>query len=814
VRKLNHSIILAGMCIFVLTAHSKPTKRIQITFDGYKGTEVLTNFPILVSLGTHLDGFSYNDFESATGDDLRFTAEDGTTTIYHEIEKWDTGGTSVVWVQIPAFTNNTTIWAYWADGWSGSVPPYSTNGSVWSQDYVGVYHLSENGSATTYADSSAEGNDLASSAAPAETSGIAGSARYFAPGSTTEPLVVNSLSGGLAFDDMTVTIWSKSTNAVGWGQVWAVKDASDNDLYLALNDDTPANAVLFNSGLTGASNINDTDDPAEGTDWKFLVLTVSTNDNNASIYVNGVMDGSPKTWSASAVAAGFKLDASWHSDSALGGTLDEARFSKTVRSTDWIRACYQYQGPNSDDHAQYSSVADTNVAAPTIVNGAATDTDLSFVTIQGSLTAGTWAEVTLRYGESDGAAGGWEYTNVVSGLYTTNGNISVKLTGLKANTQYYYAFYAANSAGTSLAQPSGNFSTEPVKLWSWKSEISLDGYSGSSTLTNFPVLIKLGSNIPNFDYADVEAADGSDLRFTDADRSVVLPYEIEVWDTNATSYIWVRVPILTSSTKILAFWGNSGATVSPSYTTDGSVWSEGYVGVYHFAETGSPAIYDDSSPYDNDIWGSMNSSEAAGNIGGARSFSQNNEFKPLRIVSPQGGMNVSEMTMSLWAITPYGSADWKPWCGIDVAPEDDNIRLAMDDTDPGNAALNYDNIADAHGVYDADDDIEDGNWHQIAVTASTSADRARLIVDGVQDGSWKFWAASEVVTGLKVGASWGIYANRISVGATIDEARFSKVARSEDWMKAANDTQADNAAFTTYGITTYNKPIGTVILIQ
>ena len=58
-------------------------------------------------------------------------------------------------------------------------------------------------------------------------------------------------------------------------------------------------------------------------------------------------------------------------------------------------------------------------------------------------------------------------------------------------------------------------------LFAKKSDITVSGYAGSTPLANFPVLVRLAANSPDgFDYAEC-AADGSDLRFADANGDLI-----------------------------------------------------------------------------------------------------------------------------------------------------------------------------------------------------------------------------------------------------------------------------------------------------
>ena len=85
-------------------------------------------------------------------------------------------------------------------------------------------------------------------------------------------------------------------------------------------------------------------------------------------------------------------------------------------------------------------------------------------------------------------------------------------------------------------------------------EITFSGYTGSSTLANFPVLVKLSENLTGFHYSDFTRDDGFDLCFTDASGKLI-PHEIDTWNPSGVSTVWVKVPSLTSSTKIIARYG-------------------------------------------------------------------------------------------------------------------------------------------------------------------------------------------------------------------------------------------------------------------
>ena len=93
-------------------------------------------------------------------------------------------------------------------------------------------------------------------------------------------------------------------------------------------------------------------------------------------------------------------------------------------------------------------------------------------------------------------------------------------------------------------------------IWQHSMPIRFGGYAGASTLTNFPALVKLWDGCGNnrFRYRDC-LPDGEDLLFTD-EGGAILQHEIESWNTNGESHIWVQIPALVRGTQITASWKN------------------------------------------------------------------------------------------------------------------------------------------------------------------------------------------------------------------------------------------------------------------
>ena len=133
--------------------------------------------------------------------------------------------------------------------------------------------------------------------------------------------------------------------------------------------------------------------------------------------------------------------------------------------------------------------------------------------------------------------------------------------------------------------------------------LTLSGYTGSSTLSDFPVLVSLSSSITGFSYNGMLDPDGDgvrtggDLRFF-ASSGQELAYEIADWNTSGTSHIWVKVPSLSgTNTVITAAWGKTGTNTTPDYASNDPVWSNGYEGVWHLDNINSDITNDSSAQW-------------------------------------------------------------------------------------------------------------------------------------------------------------------------------------------------------------------------
>jgi Concanavalin A-like lectin/glucanases superfamily/Domain of unknown function (DUF2341) len=321
------------------------TCRMKISFPGYGGGQTLANFPALVQFSNGLAGFSYEEFASSTGGDLRFTDAGGLTLLPHEINNWNTNGLSSVWVQVPALSGtNTSIWAYWGNPAETNPPAWTTNGAVWQPQYLLVWHLEQSG--LPYQDSAALYPAL-SGVAPGVTAGVVGSGGFF--NGATSYLHAGTVNLGSAF---TLFAWAKLANtgsniqtlwankAGGWntdGIGFYVNTYNTSDQRLLLEDGDGTNGITISSAANAVT-------PGV---WHGLAASVNETNGTAQLYVDGVEVTNGATVTDFSNATGLDFGRFTNNYYYFNGALDEARIAEGVCSSNWIWATWLNVESNS-----------------------------------------------------------------------------------------------------------------------------------------------------------------------------------------------------------------------------------------------------------------------------------------------------------------------------------------------------------------------------------------------------------------------------------------------------------------------------------
>ena len=328
-------------------------------------------------------------------------------------------------------------------------------------------------------------------------------------------------------------------------------------------------------------------------------------------------------------------------------------------------------------------------------------------------------------------------------------------------------------------------------------DITFPGYTGATTLTDFPVLVRLSPARNSFDYSTC-AADGADLRFSDAAGNLI-PHEIDTWNTAGESLVWVKVPSLTSSTKITAYYGYTGSGQLPVVTAS-DVWSADYVGVWHMKETALPLAESSgvSTPIDNGhervAYG------YPGMIGNAvdmcdvtNAYQKGAWANQLSAADDDDLDDFTDFTLEMWTRQEeWGSANNPTllskrkdtdnayyWCCREAGDGKRAANALISTNGTSNIDLNGNKACPVLGV-----------WTHQAFVRNTG-NNIKTFISGTNSFTKTLTGSNPVVSNSER-LAFGSGKNGYPFPGQMDEVRISRVARSADWIKATSDCVTDD----------------------
>ena len=429
-------------------------RRLSIAYANYDGA-TLTNFPVLVKLSEDIVGFYYDEFRSPTGGDLRFADGVSSNELVYEVDEWNMDGTSLVWVQLPVLTSNTTIHAFWGNPAQTTAPGYTTDGSTWTNGHIGVWHMKEPGNAP--ADSALQPRD--NSGTDQGTDGIVVDARigkgYDYSGTGRVDIVNRADLAGLGEATLMLWFYKRSRGGANYGTIFGRNNTHNFGVRHHSNPDTQGLDMRLNSFVVGPGDIGDGE-------WHFLAYTYDDAGDRVEAFLNGT-SAQTATSTQGWIDPGNLIGINNADDRAIDGIVDEMRASDVVRSSDWIRATYLTTASN-DVFAAYGIVEelDRDSDLPLVYSLSATEVTPNSAALNGELvsTGAAPAFVSVYWGTVDGDtnAVSWAHEIAFPGV-RSEGALATNLTGLASAEVYYYRYYATNAYGVSWSPSSKSFST-------------------------------------------------------------------------------------------------------------------------------------------------------------------------------------------------------------------------------------------------------------------------------------------------------------------------------------------------------------------
>ncbi len=514
-----------------------------------------------------------------------------------------------------------------------------------------------------------------------------------------------------------------------------------------------------------------------------LVFTASSWSNARSVVVTAIDDGDDE---------GLHSATNRHTVSSMDPAYDGIAASNVVTliTDNDAPGTLQFSAGRYDTAEGAGSVTVT----VTRLNGSAGAVSVDYGTADGSALAGSdYGTVTGRLSWADGVTNSRSFT------------IPIHDDGDSEGFQSFTASLS-NPSGAALTAPSNSTiritDNEPrFAQHRRRVRISLAGYDRPATLTNFVLLVKLGAAITNFNYADFAGDNACDLGFSDASGSVELPYEIEEWDTNGESLVWVQVPeLVDSNTLIWAYWDNDACTEAPPYTTNGAVWPADCLGVWHLGRTagGAEDLRDSTSNrYDLADNGTDN---ATGLIGYSQDFQSGSDY----VIDSDGEAylnGLTAFTISVWLKSDVVNVDRSIFAGR--GSDDDHLGVRYDKAGASGGGsqvykMGFRTTTKGKTQWETASNVQTTEWQYMAFTWESGGTPVFYLDGATVSYTHNGGNIGGAITGcnkLQFGEG-----NKANWDGRMDEARVSGTARSADWIWACWMNQgANHAVFCRYG---------------
>lgn len=323
-------------------------KRVRITFNNLDQATTFNNIPVLVKLDS--SKINYSDF-LAGSNDIRFTLDDHTTTLNYTIEKWNTSGTSFIWVKLPSISASSELDIYMYYGNSSASNSENSN-SVFSS-FNGVWNMNKSGA--SYLDSTSGANNGAANGTISDIVGPVGDAVYLDGSSTLQ--VTNDLNTVLGATS-TLSFWIK-TNQTGDATDWRAPGitgvsgtAASQDLFYGYIKDTGRIGSSSGGGTQVESNFVVNDNT-----WRYITVSRNATTGEFRYYINGVLNGNGTSGTGIKTVSFFDFGATtkkWGGGGFiyLQGSMDGIRITNSVLSDDRVRAEYKFLTTNNTQFGQ------------------------------------------------------------------------------------------------------------------------------------------------------------------------------------------------------------------------------------------------------------------------------------------------------------------------------------------------------------------------------------------------------------------------------------------------------------------------------
>ena len=308
-------------------------------------------------------------------------------------------------------------------------------------------------------------------------------------------------------------------------------------------------------------------------------------------------------------------------------------------------------------------------------------------------------------------------------------------------------------------------------LFHRRQAITFPGYKGTTTLRNFPALVR------------VSGLNENSFRFTD-EEGHLLAFDVDELNAEGESIVWVRIPEFNAQTKIYLYYAPTEAAILPSVDS-ASVWAD-YAGVWHMNEAGTVSDASGHNLAANPASGVSSSVTSDGVIGSAVEKTGSLEVDNVYALTGDDKFNYANFTASGWYQWPdfasvsgnptvIGKGGWTSggWYVQHKSTKSQNITLVINKSTDGT-----ENMGNLPKVTE--------NWNYVAVVVVTNS--LTLYVNGEEVYRNNNKLATSTTDKFIIGSCAGL----------ADETRLMRRGRSADFI-AADYAQVVDDEFAVFG---------------
>jgi hypothetical protein len=409
----------------------------------------------------------------------------------------------------------------------------------------------------------------------------------------------------------------------------------------------------------------------------------------------------------------------------------------------------------------------------------------------------------LSFGLTDGDGDLMSYSvttspNIGSGSANNKGNgvYSIPVSGLEYDT--YYSWHVSVDDGYDIVDKTFSFYTEAGppfdpfnEGWEYRKMVTIDHTMVDGDLTSFPVLISTVDG----DLRDKAQSDGDDILFMDGiGVATKIYHEIEYFSGSSGELVaWVNAPSLSSTvdTVFYMYYGNSGCS---GQQFPGKTWDSDYIHVWHLGDKLEDSVgSDDGTDY--------GTSKVSGKIGKARDFERDEQdYIDFGDMSQPSDDSLTTMTWEAW-IKPE-TQDMVLMAKYNKKTEEKSYHISFSYNGKikntayiGKESLTESVTIDSYSILD--------QWIYLTSTWSLGGTKDIVpYINGIEVSDIQDYNSASYMSNTPISDTLGrsvLGQGVYYTDAIIDEVRWSKNVRSDDWIKTSFNTMNDSSSFFSVG---------------